>query len=264
MSSQTAVNVSQLFQQAAASGELSDASAQALNVQDIGAAIQAGLGAPVDETTAPSEVVLVAMLVDDSGSIRFAGNAATVREGHNGVLDALLASKQKDNIFVLTRYLSGAVINDFKPLADAVRLESGNYDPNGGTPLYDQTKVVLGTVLAKTMEYESFGIPVRSVTLILTDGADEHSASTVVAAASVVKDALMKETHIVAALGIADGRTDFEAVFTQMGLDKQWILTPANNPGEIRRAFAVFSQSAVRASQSAQSFSKTAAGGFAA
>ena len=73
---------------------------------------------------------------------------------------------------------------------------------------------------------------------------------------------LMQETHIVAAMGIDDGGlTDFRSVFREMGFHDEWILTPANNPSDIRRAFQVFSQSAVRASQGAASFSQTAQGG---
>jgi hypothetical protein len=58
--------------------------------------------------------------------------------------------------------------------------------------------------------------------------------------------------HIVAAMGISDGSTDFKAVFRSMGIPDRWILTPGNSATEIRRAFAVFSQPAVRASQGAQ------------
>jgi len=47
-----------------------------------------------------------------------------------------------------------------------------------------------------------------------------------------------------------------------MGIPDAWILTPGNNASDIRKAFNVFSQSAVRASQGAGAFSKTALGGF--
>jgi hypothetical protein len=63
-------------------------------------------------------------------------------------------------------------------------------------------------------------------------------------------------------MGIADGRTDFNQIFQDMGIDPKWILTPGNTPSEIRKNFAVFSQSAVRASQNATSFSQTAMAGF--
>ena len=70
------------------------------------------------------------------------------------------------------------------------------------------------------------------------------------------------ETHIVAAMGIDDGRTDFRWVFREMGIENQWILTPGNDASQIRRAFQVFSQSAVRASQSAARFGQVVLGGF--
>jgi hypothetical protein len=38
-------------------------------------------------------------------------------------------------------------------------------------------------------------------------------------------------------------------VFAAMGIPDRWILTPGNSATEIRRAFQVFSQSAVRATQ---------------
>jgi hypothetical protein len=79
---------------------------------------------------------------------------------------------------------------------------------------------------------------------------------------AVVEDMLKMETHIIAAMGLDDGSVDFRLVFRAMGIPDRWILTPGNSPGEIRRAFEVFSRSAVQASQTAQTFSKTALGGF--
>jgi hypothetical protein len=260
--SQTAPNINHLFQTLHDEGDLSKASLQALHVLDIGAQIQAGLGVAVDDVMA-SEVVLVTIMPDDSGSIRFSGNAATVRAGHNTVLDALMAAKQADNILVHNRYLNGTVLYPYCPVAQALRMDSKNYDPNQGTPLFEQTIVLLGTVLAKTQEFADNGVPVRTVTLMITDGADEHSGKTRAQDVKVlVADMLRSENHIIAAMGIEDGYTNFHNVFREMGLRDEWILTPGNSKKEIQRAFQVFSQSAVRASQSAGSFSQTSLGGF--
>ena len=142
-------------------------------------------------------------------------------------------------------------------------MDSRNYDPNGGTPLYQQTVVLLGTVLAKSRQFAAAGVPARTVTLIITDGADEGSGRPGAREVkALVSDMLKAERHIIAALGVDDGSTDFRAVFREMGIEDRWILTPGQGAGEIRRAFQVFSQSALRASQSAGSFSKTAVGGF--
>ena len=243
-------------------GLLSTASIKVLNVVDLGAQIQAGLGISVDDVAA-SEVVLVTLMPDDSSSIRFAGNASAVRDGHNMVLDALGACKQRDDIFVHNRYLNGTVLYPYTPVDQAVRMTSKNYDPSLGTPLYDQTVVLLATVLAKAQEFSDHGVPVRTITLIITDGGD--CASTQAKAKhvrSLVKDMLGAENHIVAAMGISDGSTDFRKVFHEMGIPDEWILTPGNSASEVRKAFQVFSQSAVRASN-APTFSKTGLGGFA-
>jgi len=165
-------------------------------------------------------------------------------------------------------------------------MDTHNYDPNLGTPLYDQTAVVLATVLAKAQEFEDNGVPCRTVTLLITDGNDEHShvqrPGTI---NKLVTDMLKAERHIIGAMGISDGSTDFGMIFSGvpsreiekarkdgtvnqlapkggMGIHPAWVLTPGSSQSEIRLAFQVFSQSAVRASQGAKSFSQAAAGGF--
>jgi hypothetical protein len=130
----------------------------------------------------------------------------------------MASSKQKDGVLIHTRYLNGKVLYPYCALAGAVRMDSKNFDPGLGTPLYDQAVVLLVTVLAKARQFAQAGVPARTVTLLLTDGADEGSQNS--------------KARYVAALV------------------------------EIRRAFAVFSQSALRASQSAGNFAKLSGGGF--
>ncbi len=261
--SQSTANPKDLFAQAAADGILSPAASQVITVANAGTRIKAALGISVDDVKA-SEVLLVTIMVDDSGSIRMAaGNTEAVREGHNGVLDALGASKQTDSILVCTRLLNGEVICPYAPLSSAVRLDTHNYNPDKGTPLYDETVVLLGTVLAKAQEFVNNGVTVRTATLNITDGSDQHSRKHEAAdVAKIVADMLREETHIIAGMGIDDGYTDFRSIFSQMGIRDEWILTPKKTPSEIRKAFAVFSQSAVRASQSAAQFSTVSVGGF--
>jgi hypothetical protein len=200
---------------------------------------------------------------DDSGSIRFANNAQVVRDGHNLVLDALAACRQRDSILAHNRYLNGEVLYPYCPIARAVRMTPQNYNPDKGTPLYDQTVVLLGTVIAKTQELADSGVPVRTVTLLITDGADQGSRrARPEDVRALVRDMQAVESHIVAAMGIDDGSTPFRDVFRAMGIEDRWILTPGNDAAAIRKAFLVFSQSAVRASQGGATFSRTAAGGF--
>lgn len=244
-------NARKLLDQAHQAGALSAASLQTLDIPDLGAQIQAGLGVCVDDIAA-SEVVLVTMMPDDSSSIACAGNEPAVRDGHNLVLDALRASKQSGDLFVHTRYLNGTVLYPYVGIDGAVAMDARNYRADRGTPLYDQTVVLLGTVIAKSQELAQAGVPVRTVTLLITDGAD--CASTRATAATVralVADMLRQENHVIAAMGIDDGGTDFRTVFREMGIPDRWILTPGNSASEIRKAFQVFSRSAIAAGQGA-------------
>jgi hypothetical protein len=241
-----------LIQRARDEGELSAQSLDAIMLAaDIGAQIQAGLGVAPDDVPA-AEVTLVTMMPDDSGSIWSAGNHSAVCAGHNEVIDALERSKQGDGVLVHTRYLNGRVLYPYRPLVGAERMSVRNFSCGGGTPLYDQAVVLLGTVLAKAKELESAGIPTRTVTLIVTDGEDAHSQhQTPRSVRALVDDMRRGESHIVAAMGIDDGHTDFTKVFREMGIPDEWILTLGSSASEIRAAFRVFSQSAVRVSQTA-------------
>jgi len=244
--------ITKLLEDAHAQGSLSAKALASLDIRDVGAQIQAGLGVTIDDIAA-SEVVLVTMMPDDSQSIAGAGNTDAVRDGHNFVLDALGGSKQSGEVLAHTRYLNGFVLTPYTALEHAVKMDRSNYNPHLGTPLFDQAVVVLGTVIAKSQELAQAGIAVRTVTLIITDGGDYGSTRCKAAdVKALVTDMLAQENHIVAAMGISDGTTDFKAVFRAMGIPDRWILTPGNSASEIRRAFAVFSQSAVRASQGAQ------------
>lgn len=244
--------VKKLLADAHETGTLSAKSLTTLDVVDVGAQIQAGLGVTIDDVAA-SEVVLLSMMPDDSQSIAAAHNTEAVRDGHNFVLDALARSKQSGEVLAHTRYLNGEVLFPYTQLAHATKMSPANYDPRHGTPLFDQTVVLLGTVIAKAQELAQAGIAVRTVTLIITDGGDYGSTRCRPAdVAAIVADMLAQENHIVAAMGIHDGTTDFKKVFRSMGIPDKWILTPGNSASEIRRAFQVFSQSAVRASQGLQ------------
>lgn len=257
-------NINDLFNNAQNGGSLSGASRAALNVNDIGEQITAALGSP--QLDAPSsEMVLITMLVDDSGSINFAGNSERIRSGHNAVIDSLSHTATRDSIMAHTCYLNGFILYPYNPVVKAIKMNKKNYRPSLGTPLYDQTVVVLGTVIAKAQQFIDNGIPTRTVTLILTDGGDCHSVkANEKTVAHIVKDMLKTENHIVAAMGVDDGSTDFHKVFGSMGINDQWILTPGSSEQEIRQAFNLFSRSVVRASQHASSFRSLSIGGFAA
>jgi hypothetical protein len=285
MSSNTA-SVEDLFNSAAEDDVIGQVALDALQVVDLGTKIGDALGTPADQFQ-QGEVVLVSIMVDDSGSIRFCGNTEPVADGHNCVIEALMESKQQDNILFHSRLLNGEIINPFVSVDQAKKLTTGpggNFNPNLGTPLYDESVAFWGTILAKSQEFSDQGIPVRTISLILTDGSDQHSQdfyeirsgyrAPKPSVKALATDLLRQECHILAGMGVADddddqSATDFRGIFNDMGILDEWVIVVKQDgrskdefKSEIRKQCQVFSQSAVRASQSAANFSQQAVGGF--
>lgn len=254
-----------LLDTAKRAGVLSEASLQALKKVDPG---KLALGSPVDQYK-EDNVLLVATLIDDSGSLNVVvekdsktgrsvsrpascddpkSNAEAVRLGHNTVIQALLDSERPSAIWFHTRYLHDRELNPWNQLEKATQMDRSNYRPNNGTPLYDETVAMLGSIIAKTQEFRNNWTTVRTATLIVTDGADTESRSqTPATVKSVVSDMYTMGIHIIAAMGIDDGTTDFKRVFIEMGIHENLILTPGSTPDEIRKAFSLFGKMASRA-----------------
>ena len=244
-------DLSTLFSSAGAGAPLSKASMSVLGVPDLGARIRAGLGIPALGLPA-SEVFLLTVLIDDSGSIRSSGNEPHVIDGYNSLLAGLRNTASAGAVLVHTRFLNGTVHTPFTPIAQAAPLTPQNYQATGGTPLFDESTLLLGTVLAKTAEFEQTGVPVRSLSLVLTDGQDCHSQTHKAKDVKALADDLRRnEGAIFAGFGFDNGDTDFRKVFRSMGVPDEWILTSGATPHEIRAAFRMISVTAARASISA-------------
>lgn len=258
--SQTA-SLSTLLGSAGLSAEAS--AAMELTADTLGPAIMAGLGNVSLDDVGSSEVVLLKKVVDDSSSIAdVPGNTQAVRMGLNEIDEALKGSKQSGDLLIGCDFFNRGSLYGYRPLAGVPKIDASNYSPVGSTPLYDSTAAALTGLAAKVAEFEQGGVAVRGITVIVTDGANNASRMSVGDVHDIIRGLLATEQHIIAGMGIDDSYTDFRQVFADMGIPDQWVLTPGNTPSEIRRAFAVVSQSAVRASQSAGSFSQTALGGF--
>ncbi len=268
-----------LLDSAKRAGVLSEASMQALKKVS---PRKFSLGSPVNQYK-EDNVLLVAALIDDSGSLNVAvekdpkterpvsrpascddpkSNAEAVRIGHNAVIQALKDSERPSTVWLHTRYLKGYELNPWNPLQKANMMDHSNYRPDGGTPLYDETVAMLGSVIAKTQDFRNNWVTVRTATLLVTDGADtESNQQTPASVKSVITDMNNMGIHIIAAMGIYDGTTDFKKVFIEMGIRENLILTPGSTPEEIRKAFGLFGKMASRAADPKQ-FNDMLKGGF--
>ena len=157
-------------------GLLDQTALDSLNVVDLGATIQDNLG--VDPNAIDStEVFGLFGLIDDSTSIKLAGNTLVVRNGYNGLLDALSASQSRDDIIVAMMMLNAGLVQNPTPLVNANRLDD-KYNPKGQTPLYDRTLELAALATLKHQEFAATGASFRGVLLIVSDGADYGSRAT--------------------------------------------------------------------------------------
>ena len=85
MDTTQAPDVGDLFQQAQDDDLITADALRSLRMIDINAQIQPALGFFVSRMAA-TEMVLVTLLMDDSRSIKVAGNAQRIRDGHNRII----------------------------------------------------------------------------------------------------------------------------------------------------------------------------------
>lgn len=251
-----------VFKELADEGELSRDALRTLQIIDYGAQIKDAMGVRVDDVEA-SETTIVTILLDDSSSIETAGNTRLLIDGTNLTLSSLKGSKQASGILMHIEMLNKDIYSPYVLLDNITPLSNSTFRPYGNTPLYDKSVLVLGRSLAKKKEFADNNVPCRTITVIITDGADvgsqKHTSASV---RRVVDDMLRQEEHLILAMGIDDGQTNFRTIFASMGIPDACILTPGNTESEIRKAFQFVSQSAVRASQNAATFSNMKTGGF--
>lgn len=231
-----------LLERSLAEGDLSKESAQALIAAG---AAGAEVGKALGETEGTGDLLLVTLVVDDSASISsIKGGAAAVISGHNHCLEAL-EEERETAVLIHTRYLAGGSLSPYSDLTLAQRLSLENYRPNtNSTPLFRQSVLALGAVMAKVREQKERGRRVRAFTLLITDGEDNASGSTNAPHVKLlVKDMLeFSDDYIVAGMGIGPPAR-FRPIFRSMGIPEGWILTADASPEEIRRLFQTIAKS---------------------
>lgn len=293
--------VALLFGNAVNFSGMSTAAQQIVNVPNLSSVMQSALGVHVDDVKA-NEVVLLSLFLDDSGSIRGPNeeavkdganlvlNALSDAKGHAGTLAMVLQMNAgltygytavKGAPRITTDDLVRKVQNDLRAgssalavaatygineatvkLIESNTMTTGNFRPSGLTPMWDTMVVGLGSVVAKAQSFIDVGVSVRTITLLATDGGEYGSRNASAANVKSIIKGMNPEQHIVAAMGFDDGGTDFHAAFDDMGIARAWHLLPGASPSDVRKAFLMFSQSAARASQAAQTPGNP--GGFAA
>lgn len=217
--------------------------------------------APHQESAQLKEVLLVLLLLDDSGSIEGAGNTQAVIDGHNGFVEALRGAVGE--VRLKTMFLNRAVEKPFQH-PDAVELLSRQtYRPDGGTPLFLRSLEALEQIDVVARELSVQGITTRTMSFIFTDGGDNGSGIITSAHVKPTVDALLLAgTNIVGGCAVSDGGTNFWRVFASMGIPEHWIRVLRNDPRHVRDNLTTMGTMASGASTGPESFTRTSQTGF--
>lgn len=239
-----------LFSSAAKEGVLSSASQQLLSGQ-LGPIVVAGAAGMAAENITVTDVTLVTVLIDASSSIAGSGLEDAVRDGENALVDAFAGSREKDSILLAlwTFNEKPKVVHSYVPVTDAVRLDAKNYRATGSTALYDTWCDALGANVAYAQKLRDSGAPVRSVVVVITDGADVSSKRKVQDCARLSRDLLASEQFVLAFVGVG-AEVNFKSVAQSMGVPDGCIEVQTNATASgLRAVFQMVSRSAIRASQ---------------
>lgn len=247
-------DASDLFRDALEAGEISPGSATLLG--RLSTRINRTMSAPPVKPTVTEQTQLC-MLIDNSPSMEYQGNHLAVIEGHNLVVNSLMSAKAVNSIESLTVLLNSSPGYTKRITADgddqfrwahlkaAPRLHAGGFIHGSGTPLYDRCLETLGSVLARTKWWEdTYGIQTRSVTLLMSDGANNEGQASAADVAQVVHDMLSMEKHRIFFMGVSTPGFNFNEIGKNIGLPADCIDVVSRDSRAIRARFQLFSQSA--------------------
>jgi uncharacterized protein YegL len=239
--------VEELIAAAVADGVLS---AQSIT-GNLGSVVVAGAAGKALEDITASDVTLITLLVDASGSIHDRRLEKAVREGQNLLVDAFAGSKERDAVLMaLWTFNSKAnVVHGYLPVDEAARLDAKSYRGAGATALYDTWCDALAANVAYAQRLRDGGTPCRSVVVVVTDGEDVGSRRTAGDCARLSADLLASEQFTLAFVGVGSD-VDFDSVAAAMGVPKGCVLVQKDATATgLRNAFMMVSRSAIRASQ---------------
>lgn len=204
-----------------------------------------------------TEYTLVSIGVDATGSTQ--GFEADLRKSLVTAVESCKKSPRSSNllvrVFTFSTSLSGGIeeIHGFKPLHEIDPQNYPQFNPGGGTPLYDAAYSAIGatnTYAKKLMDQEFL---VNGITFIVTDGDDNSSSATM----KMVKEELARgvkseeiESLIAVVIGVnaAQYRAELELFANTIGA--KYIDVADATKGKLAKLAEFVSQSVSSQSQS--------------
>lgn len=207
---------------------------------------------PVDDITS-SSVMIIDFAIDGSDSMSC--YVQTMRECLGHYKQAICDSKQVDEMIVSKTVFNSTIQAGGYVLATDFNTD---YEAFGCTRLYDTIINRRQSMLQYMEELQDTGFTARACLVLLTDGQDVGSDSTLNDARKAIQDLINREVTVAF---IAFGQKAF-GIADSLGIRKQNIIKVSNNESELRRVMFLVSKSAISASKKASAGASDADGGF--
>ncbi len=246
-STQVTVNPQASFNSALADGSISRVSHEIL-VENLNTLTTLGAQGVSPDDLAEDRVTIFVPVLDASGS-RF-NESDLMRSEYNKMLDALKLSKASHTILVSSWMFntSTALLHGFVSLDDAERLDVNNYNPDGGTAMFDAMLNALTSTTAYAKSLLDQGYRVKVVIVLITDGEDNSSdPSTLGNVKKVIADLLTQEIYVFSMIAFGTGYAQSAA--RNMGIPDLNVIEFGGTDRDIRNAFSLVSSSVIRQSQ---------------
>ncbi len=234
---------------------------QVVDQQDVSQWVGSQLAVQQGQQIRAKEILLVLLLLDDSGSIKDSGNTQAVIDGYNGFVEALKTAPSE--VRVKTMFLNNKRDIPFQHPKEVQLLTRQTYRPTEQTPLFLRSTQALDSIIKEAQDLVREGMTVRTMTFIFTDGGDNQSNGINASHVKIMADVMLTTgTHVIGGCAVNDGRTNFWQVFASMGIPEQWVKVLKNDASEIRESVADMGTMASTASTDYESFSQTNQTGF--
>lgn len=200
--------------------------------------------AGVDPADLPEEVTLFSVVLDETGSMQ--GNRSAVIQAFDEMIKALKDSKAADSILMSVWAFNDRMtrlVHSYLPLDLVPGLT--DYDPDGGTNLFDATLDSITSLLQYEVDLAKAGTRTQSIVVVFTDGEDNASRNPASAVKTVVDGLIAKEKYVFSLVAFGQGYAKQTA--SEMGFPN--VLELGSSPTDIRHAMGTVSKSVIRTSQ---------------
>lgn len=249
-------NLDDLFQSAQEDG-LTDDTLDLVIANLNGPAVATAVHTPLDQLTS-NDVTLAMNIIDMSGSMYSYANDL-IRAYNQDYLTAVRQSPAADDILVSAILFHDDVqtLHGYVPLADALLLDSQNYQPDYTTALYDAAAAGMTNMVLYAQQLRQSGVTVRGVVMAYTDGADNASRQRTQDVRRAAQDLLRQEIYTLALVGFglqkplgfagSNDRTPAQQLANEIGFPIG--LDAGLNALDLQRIFRLASMTAVQVSQ---------------